>query len=84
MEKKFEKGSEEWQFFQDFYRFRQKWYEADNDDTWFTEMMEVGEKLIEKYANTSILEFVRSMVLDHFADVERRWKLEHGKTIHSG
>ena len=30
--KKFEKGSEEWQFFNDYYRFRQKFYESDNED----------------------------------------------------
>lgn len=29
--KKFEKGSEEWQFFNDYYKFRQQFYEADND-----------------------------------------------------
>lgn len=45
--KKFEKGSEEWQFFNDYYKFRQQFYEADNEDEWFQGMMEAGEMLIE-------------------------------------
>lgn len=46
--KKFEKGSEEWQFFNDYYKFRQQFYEADNEDEWFQGMMEAGEMLIKK------------------------------------
>lgn len=45
--KKFEKGSEEWQFFNDYYKFRQQFYEADNEDEWFQGMMEAGEMLIK-------------------------------------
>ena len=45
---KFEKGSEEWQFFKDYYIFRQQFYKADNGDSWFEEMMKPGELLIEK------------------------------------
>ena len=74
MQKKFEKGSDEWQFFMDYYQFRQKYYEADNDTEWFKEMMDKGELLIEKYENTPICDYVRSLVLDHFADVEMRLK----------
>lgn len=45
--KKFEKGSEEWQFFNDYYKFRQQFYEADNEDEWFQGMMEAREMLIK-------------------------------------
>jgi hypothetical protein len=72
--KKFEKGSEEWQFFSDYYKFRQQFYEADNGDDWFDEMMHMGELLIEKYEHTNISKYVQSLVFSHFEDVERRWK----------
>ena len=72
--KKFEKGSEEWQFFNDYYKFRQQYYEADNGEKWFEEMVRVGEKIIEKYHNTEIAKFVQNLVFSHFEDVEMRWK----------
>ena len=72
--KKFEKGSEEWQFFNDYYKFRQQYYEADNGEKWFEEMVRVGEETIEKYHNTEIAKFVQSLVFSHFEDVEMRWK----------
>ena len=73
---KFEKGSEEWQFFKDYYIFRQQFYRADNGDSWFEEMMESGELLIEKYAKTNIPKYVQSLVFSHFEDVERRYRKE--------
>ena len=72
--KKFEKGSEEWQFFNDYYKFRQQYYEADNEEQWFEELVHVGEEIIEKYHNTEIAKFVQSLVFSHFEDVEMRWK----------
>lgn len=72
--KKFDKGSEEWQFFNDYYKFRQQFYEADNEEEWFQKLMESGEELIKKYAQTNISKYVQSLVFSHFEDVERRWK----------
>mgnify|MGYP004694110065 CR=1 FL=1 len=72
--KKFEKGSEEWQFFNDYYKFRQQYYEADDGEEWFEKMMEIGEMLIEKYADTNISEYAKNLVFSHFDDVERRYR----------
>ena len=72
--KKFEKGSEEWQFFNDYYKFRQQFYEAEKEEEWFQELMKSGETLIEKYSKTNISKFAQSLVFCHFEDVERRWK----------
>ena len=77
MEKKLEKGSDEWQFFQDFWKFRQQYYEPDNADDWMLSCMEVGDRLIRKYENTGFAEFAKDMIFSHFNDVERRWKLKH-------
>ena len=81
--KKFEKGSEEWQFFQEFWKFRQQYYEADNEDDWFVCMMNDGEKIIEKYKNTEFSKFVQSLVFIHFEDVEMRWKKKNEQCIKS-
>lgn len=74
--RKFEKGSEEWQFFSDYYKFRQQFYEADNGDEWFQELMKAGEMLIKKYSQTNISKYVQSLVFSHFEDVERRFKTD--------
>ena len=71
--KKFEKGSEEWQLFNDYYKFRQQFYEADNNEEWFQGMVNAGDELISKYANTSIAKYAQSLVLSHLEDVELRW-----------
>ena len=74
--KKLEKGSEEWMFFMDFWKFHQDYYRADNYDDWYVEMMNAGEKLIEKYSKTEFSDFARGLVLEHFAEVERKARNE--------
>lgn len=81
--KKFDKGSEEWQFFQEFWKFRQQYYEADNGEDWFEEMMRAGEAIIEKYYNTEFAKFVQSLIFSHFEDVETRWKKKNEQRIKS-
>lgn len=80
MEKKFEKGSENWQFFQDYYRFRQKYFEADNDTEFFEEMVLAATELRKKYENMEISEYVNQMVIAHMDDVDRRYRVKIGKT----
>lgn len=72
--KKFEKGSEEWQFFNDYYKFRQQFYEADNGEEWFEKMVESGTKLCQKYQNTNIAKYVQKLVLAHMDDAEERYR----------
>lgn len=74
--KKLEKGSEEWMLFMDFWKFHQDYYRADNYDDWYVEMMNAGEKLIEKYSKTEFSDFARGLVLEHFAEVERKARNE--------
>ena len=74
--KKLEKGSEEWMFFMDFWKFHQDYYKADNCDDWYVEMMNAGEELIEKYSKTEFSGFARGLVFEHFAEVERKARNE--------
>lgn len=72
-ENKLEKGSAEWQFFQDFWRFRQKYHDPDGEQNeWFVELARVGEDLINKYKDTDFSYFAQQMVFAHFGDVEER------------
>ena len=73
---KIEKGSEEWMFFMDFWKFHQDYYMADNCDDWYVEMMNAGEKLIEKYSKTEFSDFARGLIFEHFAEVERKARNE--------
>ena len=74
--KKLEKGSEEWMFFMDFWKFHQDYYKADNCDDWYIGMMDAGEKIIEKYSKTEFSDFARGLVFEHFAEVERKARNE--------
>ena len=84
MYKKFEKGTENYELFNDFWQLRQKYYEPDiqnNDDGngWFQELTEVGKKIVEKYKGTDLEKLARNLVLAHLEDVEDRWKAEREK-----
>ena len=74
LQKRFEKGTENYELFNDFWKLRQQYYQADNDNEWFAEMMNTGEKIIEKYQNTELSKLARSLIFAHFEDVEDRWK----------
>lgn len=72
-EKKIEKGSEEWQFFQEIWAFRQKYYYPEINDSWFEKLMEEGNKLIQKYRNTEFEIFAKCVIFGHYEDVQIRF-----------
>lgn len=72
VKKNIEKGSEEWQFFQDFWRFRQKYYEPEERDEWFEEIVAESTKLYAKYQNTDFKDFAKALIIAHIDDVDRR------------
>lgn len=76
MKKKLIKGSDEWELFQDYWKFRQEYYEAENQE-FFDSMMQAGCELIEKYKNTEIEKYGYDLVMAHMEDVDRRWKLKN-------
>lgn len=72
-EKKIKSGSEEWLFFQEYYRFRQQFYYADEDDIFYKAMLDAAESISRKYNQDK---FVRDLLTAHILDVERRRKGE--------
>ena len=47
--KKFEKGSEEYEFFKDFYNFMQKYWIPEEEDEWWEEVVRESGILINKH-----------------------------------
>lgn len=79
LDKKIPKGSAEWQFFTEFFSFRQKFYEPKQncrDDQFWEEIVVAGSKLIEKYKNEDFAEFVKDIVYAQFDDARRRGNYE--------
>lgn len=74
MQIKFEKGSEEWQLFSDYYEFRQIWYYPDNNEKWFEDAVNAGDALIKKYESTHLNIYAQKLVMAHLEDVEIRWR----------
>lgn len=76
--KKLEKGSADWQFFQDFWKFRQEYYEPEEKDEWFDELIKVAELLRKKYENTEVKVLAKDLIVAHLEDVDRRSRNEKG------
>lgn len=74
--KKLEKGSDEWQFFQDFWKFRQQYYEPEDSDEWFDEVINESGKLFNKYKNTEFKVFAKQLITAHVEDLDRRSRNE--------
>lgn len=68
------KGSDQATFFSEFLLFRQKYYNGENKDSFWEEIVAEGKKITDKYSNTEFGDFARTIVLDHIADVEIRFK----------
>ena len=74
--KKLEKGSADWKFFQDFWKFRQEYYEPEEKDEWFDELIKVAELLRKKYENTEVKVLAKDLIVAHLEDVGRRSRNE--------
>ena len=65
--KKFEKGSEEFNFFGEFFKFVQKYYVPENTDTYWTGLADDSQALSQKYKG----EFYVAMILAFVDYVEK-------------
>ena len=75
MEKKIEKGSPEWNLFQEFWKFRQKYHDADDNDQWWIKAVDEGSKIVEKYRGTELEKFAYDLVFGScLEDTDRRFK----------
>lgn len=71
MEVKFEKGSEKWQLFVDYYKFIQDYGAPENSDDWWQELFAKSTELCNKYGNQH---YIRDLVMAHVSELERKAK----------
>ena len=69
-EKKFEKGSEEWQMFMDYWALCQKYWEPDDSDVYWENLIKDTDGFYKKY-NT---DFARSLSMALVNESERKSK----------
>jgi hypothetical protein len=63
---KFVKGSDEWQFFQDFWNYAQVYYEPNDSDEYWDGIMADGNKLMEKYSGKRVEPLVKKLLFALF------------------
>ena len=70
--KKFEKGSEEWQLFKDFYILCQELWEPEQTDGYWEDVKKQADVFYKKY-NTS---FAKALAVALVEDLDRRCRLK--------
>jgi predicted nucleic acid-binding Zn ribbon protein len=71
MEVKFEKGSEKWQLFVDYYKFIQDYGAPEDSDEWWQELFTASTQLCNKFRSG---EYIRDLVMAHVNELERKAK----------
>ena len=69
-EKKFSKGSEEWQMFMDYWELCQKYWEPEDNDEYWESLINAGDAFCKKYDS----QYARDLVLAFMASRENMWK----------
>lgn len=65
---------EEVKFFRDFFEYRKKYYNIDEESFhWWGDCVEEGNEIANKYANTSFYDFAIHLIVAHQKDVSRRY-----------
>ena len=69
--KKFGKGSEEWQMFMDYWTLCQKYWEPEESDEWWDEVVREVDDFCKKYGSTV---FARGICLAFVNDLDAKAK----------
>lgn len=78
-EKKFSKGSEEWQMFQDYWKLCQKLWILEESDEYWEQVIKLSQEFHEKY-NTV---FSKHAAIALINSLDEKYKKEHG-TVRKG
>lgn len=71
MRNKIEKGTLEWQLFNDFWQLHQNFYQPETEDEWYQSVQATNDLLV-KYKGTKLEEFAKDLLLAHLSDCERK------------
>lgn len=69
MKVRYEKGSENWQMFVDYYEFIQDFGEPEESDKWWQKLIEKSDELCSKYGKR---QYIRDLVMAHINELERK------------
>ena len=75
MEKKFAKGSSEWMMFMDYWTLCQKYWEPEESDSYWENLIDATDDFYKKY-NT---DFAKSLALSLVNEAERKQKRKERK-----
>jgi len=74
--RKFEKGSESWKLFQDYWKFVQDYAVPEDKDEFWDEVIGSGNRLCQKYGNG---QYCRDLVMAHINELEGKIRVGTGK-----
>ena len=74
--RKFEKGSESWKLFQDYWKFVQDYAVPEKKDEFWDEVISAGDGLCQKYGNG---QYCKDLVMAHIIELEGRIRVGTGK-----
>lgn len=61
---RFEKGSEEWLMFQDYWKLCQKYWDVENSDEYWDELIKESEEFLKKYESIPLARKMSMAFLD--------------------
>lgn len=61
---RFEKGSEEWLMFQDYWKLCQKYWDVENSDEYWDELIKESEEFLKKYESIPLARKISMAFLD--------------------
>lgn len=65
-------GTEEFNFFKEYFIFRKTYYIPEDNDKWYEKLIEAGNILFQRYSNTEFKEFAKDLIVAHMEDINRR------------
>ena len=74
--RKFEKGSESWKLFQDYWKFVQDYAIPEKKDEFWNEVISAGDVLCRKYGNG---QYCKDLVMAHINELEGKIRVGTGK-----
>ena len=74
--RKFEKGSESWKLFQDYWKFVQDYAIPEEKDEFWNEVISAGDVLCQKYGNR---QYCKDLVMAHINELEGKIRVGTGK-----
>lgn len=74
-----EKGSEEFMFWQDIFKFRQQYGVGEDTDEWWEELFQESNNLSKKYKAMPFTKMADAIIVATVKEIEREFKKNRGE-----